>query len=80
MIASVWASCIKRNDELIWERYLVEDVLGGKTEMFHSPENNIIHDWLEDRERKQRYKSETWQAERDESISKLMALGLDEAL
>lgn len=48
--------------------------------MFHSLENDIIHDWLEDRERKPRYKSETWQAERDESISKLMALELDEAL
>ncbi|WP_139803581.1 hypothetical protein, partial [Cronobacter sakazakii] len=69
-----------QNDELIRDRYLVEDVLDGKTGMFHSPENDIIHDWLEDRERKPRYKSETWQAERDESICKLMVVELDEAL
>jgi hypothetical protein len=69
-----------QNDELIRDRYVVEDVLNGKTGMFHSPENDIIHDWLEDRERKPLYKSETWQAERDESICKLMAVELDEAL
>ncbi|HGE7387392.1 TPA: DUF6538 domain-containing protein [Yersinia enterocolitica] len=80
LIAGVWASKTMQQDELIRERYLVEDVLDGKTGMFHSPENDIIHNWLEDRERKPRYKSETWQAERDESISKLMAVELDEAL
>ena len=80
MIADVWASSTMQNDELIRERYVVEDVLNGKTGMFHSPENDIIHDWLEDRERKPLYKSETWQAERDESICKLMAVELDEAL
>lgn len=80
MIAGVWASRTMQNDELIRDRYLVEDVLDGKTGMFHSPENDIIHDWLEDRERKPRYKSETWQAERDESICKLMVVELDEAL
>lgn len=80
MIADVWASSTMQNDELIRERYVVEDVLNGKTGMFHSPENDIIHDWLEDRECKPLYKSETWQAERDESICKLMAVELDEAL
>ncbi|AVO79905.1 site-specific integrase [Cronobacter sakazakii] len=80
MIADVWASSTMQNDELIRERYVVEDVINGKTGMFHSPENDIIHDWLEDRERKPLYKSETWQAERDESICKLMAVELDEAL
>jgi hypothetical protein len=45
---------VLQNDELIRERYLVEDVLDGKTVLFHSPENDIIHDWLEDRERKPR--------------------------
>ncbi|WP_156292759.1 DUF6538 domain-containing protein [Serratia oryzae] len=80
MIAGVWASRTMQNDERIRARYLVEDVLGGKTGMFHSPENDIIHDWLEDRERKPGYKSETWRAERDESICKLMTIELDEAL
>ncbi|EFH3402867.1 hypothetical protein GQ345_01780 [Escherichia coli] len=80
MIAGVWASRTMQNDELIRARYLVEEVLDGKTGMFHSPENAIIHDWLEDRERKPGYKSKTWQAERDESICKLMSIELDEAL
>lgn len=80
MITGVWASRTMQNDELIRERYLVEDALDGKTGLLHSPENDMIHDWLEDRERKPRYKSETWQGKRDESICKLMAVELDEAL
>lgn len=80
LIAGVWVSKTMQNDELIRERYIVEEQLDGKTGMFHSPENDIIHDWLEDRERKPRYKSETWQEERDVSICKLMAVELDEAL
>lgn len=80
MIADVWASRTMQNDELIRERYLVEDILNGETGMFHSPENDIIHDWLKDRERKPLYKPETWQTEREESICKLMAVELDEAL
>lgn len=80
MIADVWASRTMQNDELIRERYVIEDVLNGKTGMFHSPENDIIHDWLEDRKRKPLYKSETWQTERDESICKMMTVELDEAL
>ena len=80
LIAGVWASKMMQNDELIRERYLVEDVLNGKTGLFHSPENELIHDWLEDRERKPRYKLQTWQEERDVSICKLMDVELDEAL
>lgn len=80
MITDVWASRTMQNDELIRERYLVEDVLDGNTGLFHSPENDLIHDWLEDRERKPRFKSPTWQEERDVSICKLMAIELDEAL
>lgn len=80
LIAGVWASKMMQNDELIRERYLVEDVLDGKTGLFHSPENEIIHDWLEDRQRQPRYKSQTWQEERDVSICKLMAVELDESL
>ncbi|AXF63322.1 MULTISPECIES: site-specific integrase [Enterobacteriaceae] len=80
LIASVWVSKTMQNDELIRERYIVEDQLDGKTGLFHSPENQIIHDWLEDRVRKPRYKSPTWQEERDVSICKLMVVELDEAL
>lgn len=80
MITGVWASRTMQNDDLIRERYLVEDTLDGKTRLLHSPENDIIHDWLEDRERKPQYRSETWQEKRDESICKMMALELGEAL
>ncbi len=80
LIAGVWASKTMQNDELIQERYIVEERYNGKTGLAHSPENELIHDWLEDRERKPRYKSETWQEERDVSICRLMALELDEAL
>ncbi len=80
LIARVWVSKTMQNDELIRERYIVEDQLDGKTGLFHSPENQIIHDWLEDRVRKPRYKSPTWQEERDVSICKLMVVELDEAL
>ncbi|ELY4804903.1 DUF6538 domain-containing protein [Cronobacter malonaticus] len=80
LIASVWVSKTMQNDELIRERYIVEDQLDGKTGLFHSPENQIIHDWLEDRVRKPRYKSPTWQEERNVSICKLMVVELDEAL
>jgi len=80
LIAGVWASKTMQNDELIRERYVVEEQYNGKTGLAHSPENELIHNWLEDRERKPRYKSETWQTERDESICKLMAVELDEAL
>lgn len=80
LIAGVWASKTMQNDELIRERYIVEERYNGKAGLAHSPENELIHDWLEDRERKPRYKSETWQEERDVSICRLMALELDEAL
>ncbi|ELY3740107.1 site-specific integrase [Cronobacter sakazakii] len=80
LIAGVWASKTMQNDELIRERYIVEERYNGKPGLAHSPENELIHDWLEDRERKPRYKSETWQEERDVSICRLMALELDEAL
>lgn len=79
-IAGVWASNIMQQDELIRERYLIEEQYNGKTGLAHSQENELIHDWLEDRERKPRYKSETWQEERDVSICKIMAVELDEAL
>ncbi|MBT1729874.1 DUF6538 domain-containing protein [Enterobacter quasimori] len=74
MIADVWASRAMQNDELIRERYIIEDVLNGKTGMFHSPENDIIHDWLEDSKRKPLYKSEALQTECDESICKMMTV------
>ncbi|EBW4745501.1 hypothetical protein DPP37_01265 [Salmonella enterica subsp. enterica serovar Stanley] len=80
LIAGVWASKIMQQDHLIRERYLVEELFDGKAGLVHSPENAIIHDWLEDRERKPRYKSQTWQEERDVSICKLMSIELDEAL
>lgn len=80
LIAGVWASKTMQNDELILERYIVEERYNGKTGLAHSPENELIHDWLEDRERKPRNKSETWEEERDVSICRLMALELDEAL
>lgn len=80
MITGVWASKTMQNDELIHERYIVEEQFNGKTVLAHSPENEIIHDWLEERERKPHYKSTTWQQERDISICKLMAVELDEAL
>ncbi|CNI30096.1 site-specific integrase [Yersinia intermedia] len=80
LITGVWVLKTIQNDELIRERYLIEIQLEGKTGLTHSPENEIIHDWLEDRERKPRYKSQTWQQERDVSICKLMATELDEAL
>jgi len=79
-IAGVWASRIMQQDELIRERYLIEEQYNGKTGLAHSPENELIHDWLEDRERKPRYKLETWQEERDVSICKMMAVELDEAI
>lgn len=80
LIAGVWASKTMQNDELIREWYIVEDQYNGKTGLAHSPENELIHNWLEDRERKPRYKSETWQEERDVSICKMMVVELDEAL
>ena len=80
LIVSVWASKTMQNDELIRERYIVEEQFNDQTGLVHSPENGIIHDWLEDRERKPRYKSQTWQEERDVSICKLMAVELNEAL
>ncbi|MFS2221013.1 DUF6538 domain-containing protein [Pantoea sp. B65] len=80
LIVSVWASKTMQNDELIRERYIVEEQFNDQTGLVHSPANGIIHDWLEDRERKPRYKSQTWQEERDVSICKLMAVELNEAL
>ena len=80
LIAGVWVSKTMQNDELIRERYIVEEQLDGKAGLVHSPENEIIHNWLEDRERKPRYKSQTWQEERDASICKMMAVELNEAL
>jgi integrase len=80
LIAGVWASKTMQQDELICERYIVEEQFNGKTVLAHSPENEIIHDWLEERERNPPYKSPTWQQERDISICKLMAVELDEAL
>jgi len=80
LIVSVWASKTMQNDELIRERYIVEEQFNDQTGLVHSPENGIIHDWLEDRERKPRYKSQTWQEERDVSICKLMAVELNEAI
>lgn len=80
LIVNVWASKTMQNDELIRERYIVEEQFNDQTGLVHSPENGIIHDWLEDRERKPRYKSQTWQEERDVSICKLMAVELNEAL
>lgn len=80
LIAGVWTSKMMQNDELICERYLVEVQHGNKVGLDHSPENELIHDWLEDRERKPGYKSQIWQEERDVSICNLMAAELDEAL
>lgn len=80
LIAGVWASKTMQQDELIRERYIAEDELDGKTGLFHSSENDIIHTYLEDRERKPRFKSQTWQEERDVAICKLLAVELDEAL
>jgi integrase len=80
LIAGVWASKTMQRDELIRERYVVEEQYDGKTGLTHSPENGLIHDWLEDRQRKPGYKSQTWQEERNVSIGKLMAVELEEAL
>lgn len=80
LIAGVWASKTMQQDELIRERYIAEDELDGKTGLFHSSENDIIHTYLEDRERKPRFKSQAWQEERDVAICKLLAVELDEAL
>lgn len=80
LIAGVWASKIMQQDELIRERYIVEDELDGKIGLFHSPENDIIHTYLEDRVHKPRFKSQAWQEERDVSICTLLAVELDEAL
>ncbi|ANR80079.1 hypothetical protein BBB57_18565 [Kosakonia sacchari] len=43
LIAGVWVSKTMQNDELIRERYIVEEQLDGKTGLVHSPENEIIH-------------------------------------
>lgn len=80
LIVNVWASKTMQNDELIRERYIVEEQFNDQTGLVHSLENGIIHDWLEDRERQPRYKLQTWQEERDVSICKLMAVELNEAL
>lgn len=80
MIADVWASRTMQNDELIRERYLVEVQHGEKVGLDHSPENEIIHDWLEDLEHKPGYKSQTWLEERNVSICNMMVVELDEAL
>ncbi|QDY43001.1 site-specific integrase [Candidatus Pantoea soli] len=80
LIAGVWASKTMQSDELIRERYVVEEQHDDKMGLTHSPENVLIHDWLEDRQRKPNYKSQTWQEERDVSIDKLMAVELEEAL
>lgn len=80
LIVSVWASKTMQNDELIRERYIVEEQFNDQTGLVHSLENGIIHDWLEDRERQPRYKLQTWQEEHDVSICKLMAVELNEAL
>ena len=80
LIAGVWASKTMQQDELIRERYIIEEQFDGKTGLLHSPENDLIHDFLEDRERKPRFKSQTWQEERDVSICKLMVTELNEAL
>jgi len=80
LIAGVWASKTMQQDELIRERYIVEDELDGKSGLFHSPENDLIHTYLEDRARKPRFKLQSWQEKRDISICKLLAVELDEAL
>jgi hypothetical protein len=68
-----------QNDELIRERYSLkmfsmvkqECSTRRKTTSFTTGWKTANASW---------YKSETWQAERDESICKLMAVELDEAL
>lgn len=101
-IAGIWAAKVMQNDELIRERYLVEEdfsepkVGSGKTDsdnedsskqdsgkkvgLVHSVENELIHNWLEDRERPPLFKSKTWQTDRDLSLCTLLATELDEAL
>lgn len=66
-----------QEDDLIRERYLLEDELDGKTGLLRSPENDIIHTYLEDRARKPRFKSQTWQEERDVTICKRLAVKLE---
>ncbi len=75
LIAGLWASRIMSQEELITERYLIDDYEHG---LSRSPGNDLICDYLEHKDRLVRHKSASWQTS-GEALCKLMSVELQEA-
>lgn len=75
LIANLWASRMMSQEELITERYLIDDYEYG---LSRSPGNDLICNYLEHKERLMRHKSDSWLAD-SEALCKLMAVELQEA-
>ncbi|WFN55205.1 hypothetical protein O1Q98_16515 [Dickeya lacustris] len=75
LIAGLWASRMVSQEEVITERYLIDDYEYG---LSRSPANDLICDYLEHKDRLVSQKSDSWQ-DSSGALCKLMAVELQEA-
>ncbi|MEG1601548.1 site-specific integrase [Citrobacter sp.] len=75
LIAGLWTSRIMSQEELITERYLINDYEHG---LSRCPDNDLICDYLDHKERLIHQKSDSWQ-DSSGALCQLMAVEVQEA-